>query len=116
MESTYAKSAPRSALAKAIQYNLNRWKALARYVDDGRINIDTNPVENCIRGIAVGKKNWLFCGSEGGGHRAALFYSLIESCKLNHVEPYAYLVHILTRLPTARACDLDSLLPWNFRS
>ena len=116
LESTYAKSPPRSALAKAIQYNLNRWKALVRYLDDGRINIDTNPVENCIRGIAVGKKNWLFCGSEGGGHRAALFYSLIESCKLNHVEPYAYFVDILTRLPTARARDLDALLPWNFHS
>ena len=116
LESTYAKSPPRGALAKAIQYNLNRWKALARYLEDGRINIDTNPVENCIRGIAVGKKNWLFCGSEGGGHRAALFYSLIESCKLNRVEPYAYFVHILARLPTARARDLDSLLPWNLRS
>ena len=58
----------------------------------------------------------MFCGSEGGGHRAALIYSLIETCKLNHVNPYAYFVDILTRLPTARARDLDALLPWNFRS
>lgn len=115
LQSTHAKAPPRGALAKAIQYNLNRWNALTRYLYDGRINIDTNPVENCIRGIALGKKNWMFCGSEGGGHRAALFYSLIETCKLNDVEPYAYLVDILTRLPTARAKDLDSLMPWNLR-
>lgn len=116
LEATYTKSPPRGALAKAIQYSLNRWKALERYLQDGRINIDTNPVENCIRGVALGKKNWMFCGSEGGGHRAALIYSLIETCKLNGVEPYAYFVQILTRLPTAKASELPSLMPWNFNS
>jgi hypothetical protein len=114
LEAVRAKTAPRSALAKAIQYALNRWSALVRYVDDGRINIDNNPVENSIRGIALGRKNYLFCGSEGGGRRAALMYSLIESAKLNGIDPKAYLLDVLTKLPTAKRADLDALMPWNF--
>ena len=114
LEATYGKIAKSSALAKAIQYSLSRWKALIRYVEDGRINIDNNPVENAIRGIAIGRKNYLFCGSEGGGHRAALMYSLIESAKLNGINPQAYLLDVLTRLPTAKRDDLDALMPWNF--
>lgn len=114
LEATYAKTGQKSALGKAIHYSLNRWKALARYVEDGCINIDNNPVENTIRGIALGRKNYLFCGSEGGGHRAALIYSLIESAKLNGINPNAYLLHILTKLPTAKRDDLDALMPWNF--
>ena len=116
LELTCAKLSERSALAKSIRYSLNRWPALTRYLTDGRINIDNNPVENTIRGIALGKKNFLFCGSEGGGHRAAMIYCLIESAKLNHVDPYAYLVYVLTKLPTARPRDLDALLPWNYRA
>lgn len=114
LEATYAKIAHNSALGKAIQYSLNRWKALVRYVEDGRINIDNNPVENAIRGIALGRKNFLFCGSEGGGHRAALMYSLIESAKLNGINPNVYLLEVLTKLPTAKRGDLDALMPWNF--
>jgi transposase len=72
-------------------------------------------VENAIRGIAVGRRNWLFAGSESGGRRAALMYSLIETAKLNGIEPLAYLCDILQRLPTARAHDLDALLPWNWQ-
>jgi transposase len=116
LEATYARSAPRSALGRALLYAINRWRPLQRYLEDGNVNIDNNPVENAIRGVALGRKNYLFCGSEGGGHRAALFYSLIETAKLNGVDPYAYLVHLLTRLPTAKAKDLDALMPWNFRS
>lgn len=116
LEKTYAKSAPRSALGRALLYTINRWRALQRYLDDGLVNIDNNPVENAIRGIALGRKNYLFCGSEGGGHRAALFYSLIETAKLNGVDPHAYLVHLLTQLPTAKAKDLDALMPWNYRA
>lgn len=115
LETTYAKSPPRSSLAKAILYTLNRWKALLRYLGDGNVNIDNNPVENAIRGIALGRKNWLFAGSEGGGERAALFYTLIETAKLNGIDPHAYLVDVLTRLPSAKARDLDALLPWNYR-
>ena len=114
LEAVRAKTGPRSALAKALQYTLNRWSALVRYVDDGRINIDNNPVENSIRGIALGRKNFLFCGSEGGGRRAALMYSLIESAKLNGIDPKAYLLDVLTKMPTAKRADLDAMMPWNF--
>ena len=116
LEKTYAKSPPRGALGKAILYCLNRWKALVRYLDDGRVNIDNNPVENAIRGVALGRRNWLFAGSDTGGQRAALFCSLIETCKLNGVDPHAYIVDVLTKLPTAKARDLDALLPWNYRT
>src|SRR5262249_36105678 len=95
LEQTLAHAPPRSGLAQAIGYTLNRWTALLRYVDDGMLNIDNNPVERTIRGVALGRKNYLFCGSDGGGHRAALIYSLIESAKLNQIDPYAYLVDIL---------------------
>jgi transposase len=111
----HAQASPRSALAQAMLYSLNRWKALTRYVEDGRLPPDTNAVENAIRGIAVGKKNWLFAGSAAGGQRAALIYSLIETAKMNAVAPLAYLRDILERLPTARARDLEALLPWNWQ-
>jgi hypothetical protein len=114
LDKTYAKSPPRGELAKAIHYTLNRWKALQCYLADGMLAIDNNPVENAVRGIALGRKNWLFAGSEGGGHRAALFYTLIETAKLNGVDPHAYLAYVLERLPSAKAADLDALLPWNF--
>ena len=116
LDQTYAKSLPKSAIGKALAYAINRWGALIRYIDDGMLNIDNNPVENAIRGICVGRRNWLFAGSEAGGRRAAQFYTLIESAKLNGVNPNAYLKHVLTALPSARAKDLDALLPWNFQS
>lgn len=114
LDETYAKSPPQSAIGKALAYSINRWPALTRYLDDGWLNIDNNPVENALRGSALGKKNWLFAGSEAGGRRAAQFYTLIETAKLNDINPQDYLTHILTALPSARAKDLDALLPWNF--
>ena len=114
LQAMHAKASPRSALAKAMLYTLNRWRALTRYLDDGRLPPDTNAVENAIRGIAMGRRNWLFAGSESGGRRAALMYSLIESAKMNSLNPFAYLRDILERLPTARARDLDALLPWTW--
>jgi transposase len=116
LDTTHANAPPKSAIAKALAYSINRWTALIRYLDDGWLNIDNNPVENAIRGIALGRKNWLFAGSEAGGRRAALFYTLIETAKLNDIDPHAYLVDVLTKLPTAKAKDLDALLPWNFRT
>jgi transposase len=113
LDETYARSPPKSAIGKALAYAINRWGALIRYLDDGMLNIDNNPVENAIRGICVGRRNWLFAGSEAGGRRAAQFYTLIESAKLNGVNPNAYLKHVLTALPSARAKHLDALLPWN---
>lgn len=115
LEETLAKSPPRSALAKAIAYTLNRWRALVRYLDDGMLNIDNNPVERTIRGIAIGRRNWLFAGSENGGRRAALIYSLVETAKLNKLEPHRYLVDVLTRLPSCKSKELDSLLPSNWQ-
>lgn len=116
LESVHGKCPPRGALAKAIAYSLTRWRALTRYLDDGQLNIDTNPVERCIRPVALGRANWLFCGSEGGGRRAALIYSLLGTAKLNGVNPYDYLVEVFTRIPTCKSKDLPTLLPHRWQS
>src|SRR5882724_2045441 len=89
-----------SQLAGAIRYALNRWTALTRYRDDGRLEIDNNIAERAIRGIALGRKNWLFAGSDQGGERAAAIYTLIETAKLNGVDPQAWLTDVLARLAT----------------
>jgi len=112
---THANAPPRAALAKAIGYTLNRWAALTRYVKDGRLPPDTNAVENAIRGIALGRRNWLFAGSQAGGERAATMYSLIESAKMNGIVPLHYLRDVFDRLPTARMRDLEAMLPWNWQ-
>lgn len=115
LTASYAKSPPRSALAKAMKYTINRWTALTRYIQDGRLPLDTNAVENAIRPVALGRRNWLFAGSDNGGQRAAQMYSLISTAKLNGIEPLAYLTDILERLPTARMKDLEAMLPWNWK-
>ncbi len=97
--------------AKAIDYSLKRWVALSRYADDGRLPIDNNPVENAIRPIAVGKKNWLFTGSERAGKRAAAIQSLLATAKLNGLDPSAWLRDTLQALPTCLNSQIDSLLP-----
>ena len=116
LAATHAKAPPRSALAKAIQYALNRWAALTRFAKDGRLPLDTNAVENALRPVALGRRNWTFAGSEAGGRRAAQMYSLIISATMNGHEPLAYITDILERLPTARMRDLESMLPWNWRA
>ncbi len=115
LDEVLRKLPPGSSLAHAIAYTLGRWPALLTYLQDGRISLDSNPVERALRGVAVGRRNYLFAGSAGGGRRAALLYSLIETCKLNDIEPYAYLKDVLTRLPTLPARDLDELMPWRWR-
>lgn len=100
-----------SGTARAIDYSLKRWDALMRYLVDGRYPIDNNPVENIIRPIAVGKKNWLFTGSERAGRRAASIQSLLATAKLNGIEPYAWLKDILEKLPTWPNSRIDELLP-----
>ncbi|MGI4793734.1 MAG: IS66 family transposase, partial [Janthinobacterium lividum] len=103
----------RSRLAEAIRYALGRWSALTRFLDDGRIDLDTNPVERAIRPIALGRKNSLFAGSEGGANRWAIVASLVETARLNGVEPFAWLRDSLTLLITGHpASRLDELLPW----
>jgi transposase len=100
-----------SAIAKAIDYSLNRWAALTRFLDDGDIPIDHHWNENRIRPIALGRSNWLFAGSLRAGKRAAAIMSLIQSAKLNGLEPFAYLKDVLTRLPTHPASRIEELLP-----
>ena len=100
-----------SGTAKALAYTLRRWESLLRYVDDGRYPIDNNAIENAIRPIALGRKNWLFAGSEQAGRRAAAIMSLLATAKANGLDPHAWLTDTLTRLPTTLARDIDSLLP-----
>lgn len=100
-----------TGLAKAVNYTLRRWDALARILDDGRYPIDNNPIENAIRPIAIGRKNWLFAGSETAGQRAAAIMSLIATAKANGIEPHAWLTDVLTRLPTTKDRDIHTLLP-----
>jgi transposase len=107
----------RSTLAEAIRYALARWDGLTRFLADGRIELDTNPVERAIRPVSLGRKNHLFAGSDGGGDRWAILCSLIETCKLNGVEPYAYLADVLQRMRDGHSVNrLDELLPWNWKA
>ena len=105
----------RGGLAEAIRYALSRWPALGRFLEDGRVDLDNNPVERAIRPIALGRKNHLFAGSDGGGSRWATVCSLIATAKLNDVEPFAYLRDILERMSDGHPMSrIDDLLPWNW--
>ena len=105
----------KTKLAEAIRYALARWEGLSRFLDDGRIEIDSNVVERSIRPIALNRKNALFAGSDGGGEHWAVIASLIETCKLCNVEPQTYLADVITRIvnrhPNSR---IDDLLPWTY--
>jgi len=106
---------PRGGLAEAIRYALTRWPALSRFLDDGRIELDNNSVERAIRPVALGRKNHLFAGSDGGAERWETVCSLIATAKLNNVEPYAYLKDVLHRMVDGHPMSrLDNLLPWNW--
>ncbi|WP_245153833.1 IS66 family transposase [Allopusillimonas ginsengisoli] len=104
-----------SGTAKALDYSLKRWVALTRYLGDGRLPIDNNHIEQQIRPVALGRRNWLFAGSLRGGQRAAAVMSLIQSAKLNGHDPYAYLKDVLNHLPTYKASQIDQLLPHNWQ-
>jgi len=101
-------------LAKAIDYILKRWTAFTLFLDDGRVCLSNNAAERALRGIALGRKSWLFCGSDRGGRRAAAMYSLIVTAKMNGVDPQAWLADVLARIATHPAHRLDELLPWNW--
>jgi transposase len=104
----------KSELAGAIRYATNRWPQLTRYCDDGRLEIDNNAAERAIRAIALGRKNWLFAGSHAGGERAAAMYTLIETAKLNGIDPEGWLRDVLERLATHPARLVADLLPWRW--
>ena len=102
-------------LATAMDYMLKRWPAFTRFLDDGRICLSNNAAERALRGVALGRRNWLFAGSDRGGERAAAIYSLIATAKLNGVEPQAWLTDVLRRIADHPASRLDELLPWHWK-
>jgi transposase len=109
---------PKSGLGEAITYTLNQAQSLQRYLDDGRLAVDNNRCERSLRGIAIGRRNWMFTGSDAGGRAAAAMFSLISSARRNNVEPLNYLTDVFTRLPAAPISQLDQFLPdrWQSRS
>ena len=104
----------KSEVAKAIAYTTKRWATLTRFMSDGRICLSNNAAERALRGVAVGRHNWTFAGSDRGGERAAAIYTLIETAKLNGIDPQAWLADVLSRLPDHPAKQIDELLPWQW--
>src|SRR2546425_5351014 len=115
-ETTLLKLSRKSDTTVAIRYALSRWNALLRYSDDGRLEIDNNAAERALRAVALGRKNYLFAGSDSGGERAAAIYSLIGTAKLNGLDPEAYLREVLTRIADHPISRISELLPWNIIS
>ncbi len=115
MREQRAKLSRSSETGKAINYSLNLWTALTRFLDDGRLCMSNNAAERAVRCVAVGRKNWTFAGSDAGGRRAAAIYTLIETAKLNDIDPQAWLADVLARLHDHRAKQISELLPWNRR-
>jgi transposase len=103
-------------VAKAMDYMFKRWGSFTRFLDDGRVCLSNNAAERALRGVALGRKSWLFCGSDRGGQRAAVMYSLIVTAKMNDVDPQAWLADILARIAAHPAQQIDKLLPWNWRA
>jgi transposase len=116
MRQEYGKLSRHSDVAKAMNYMLSRWQAFTRFLDDGRICITNNAAERALRGIALGRKSWLFAGSDRGGERAAVIYTLIQTARLNDVDPQAWLADVLARINNHNVQKLDQLLPWNWKS
>jgi transposase len=116
LKTELVKVLPKSAIGKAIAYTMSLWHRLIRYVDDGKYEIDNNLVENSIRPVALGRKNYMFAGSHEGAKRAAMIYSLLSSCKKNEVDPYQWLKDVITRMPDCKLNQLDELLPANWKN
>jgi transposase len=115
MRAERAKLSRHAAIAKAIDYMLTRWEAFSRFLDDGFVCLSNNAAERALRGLALGRKSWLFAGSERGAERAALMYTLIQTAKLNDMDPQAWLADVLARIADTPQTKLAELLPWNWR-
>ena len=113
-----ARLSGRSKLAQAIRYAFNHWTGLVRFLDDGRLELDTNIVERAMRPIALGRKNALFAGADSGGRHWSILATLIQTAKLNNVEPLAWLTNVLQRMVSrqTKRRELDQLLPWNWKA
>ncbi len=108
---------PKSEMAKAIVYGLKLWPALVRFLDEGRLEIDNNIAERALRCVAVGRRNWLFAGSQAGGERAAAILTVIETCKANGVEPQTYITDVIAKIAADwPASRWDELMPWKWQS
>ena len=116
METQLAKLSRGDDMAKAINYILKRWDAFTRFLDDGRVCLSNNAAERSVRGVALGRKSWLFAGSDRGGQRAAAMYSLIYTAKLNGIDPQAWLADVLERINGHPNKQLNELLPWNWKA
>ena len=116
MRDERARLSRHAEVAKAMDYMLSRWTTFTRFLDDGRVCLTNNAAERALRGVALGRKSWLFCGSNRGGERAAVMYSLIATAKLNGIDPQAWLADVLARLPDHPAKRIGELLPWNWRA
>jgi hypothetical protein len=113
LEETLGKLSRKSDTAVAVRYALGRWEALMRYCDNGRLEIDNNAAERALRAVALGRKNYLFAGSDRGGDSAATIYSLIGTAKLHGLDPENYLRTVLSRIAEQPINRIDELLPWN---
>jgi transposase len=111
-----ARLSPGHDLVKAMNYMLKRWASFSRFLDDGQVCLTNNAAERALRGIALGRKAWLFAGSDRGGQRAAAMYSLIVTAKMNDIDPQAWLADVLARVAGHPARDIDDLLPWKWTS
>jgi transposase len=116
LEISLTRISGKSDLAKAIRYSLARWTALTRYLHDGRLEMSNNAAERAMKAPVLGRKNYLFCGSDAGGQRAACIYTIIETAKLSGINPEAYLTDIISRIDNHPALEIDKLLPWRWRA
>ncbi len=112
LDTSLTRISGKSALAQAIRYALSRWKELSHYIADGRLEMSNNAAERAMRPLVLGRKNYLFCGSDAGGQRAACIYSIVETAKMNSINPHAYLTDILGRIAEHPIHQIDALLPW----